>query len=156
VATAVVLMVRQGPEVDKTMAQLGAIAATTPLYWLAGPVERIIAILCHASTRALILLGVCKKRYIFVLWGFLLFTLLDGVAGGVHVAGLMGKISVWWIELAIVPFAVVSVLVLIWCYRRWPEERHDASAAPAVSPEAEDSPQKATRGTDGTGLGSLL
>src|SRR5262249_56865566 len=42
----------------------------TPLYWLAGPVERIMAILCHASSRALILLGVSKRRYELALWGF--------------------------------------------------------------------------------------
>jgi hypothetical protein len=141
VATAIVLMVGHGPEVDKAMAQLGTVAATTPLYWLAGPVERIIAILCHASTRALILLGVSKKRFLLVFWGFLLFTLLDGVAGGVHVAGLMGQISVWWIELAILPFALVSVLVLIWCYRRWPEEGREAALG--HSPEGDDGPQKA-------------
>lgn len=148
VATAVALMVGQGPDVDKTMAQLGAIAATSPLYWLAGPVERIIAILCHASTRALVLLGVSKKKYLLVLWGFLLFTLLDGVAGGVHVAGLVGRISVWWIELVILPFAVVSIPILVWCYRRWPEERSDAPAALAIGPDAGDRPQNSADGGD--------
>jgi hypothetical protein len=144
VATAVVLMLAHGPEVDKALAQLGALAATTPLYWLAGPVERITAILCHASTRALILLGVCKKKCTLVLWGFLLFTLLDGIAGGVHVAGLMGKVSVWWIELAILPFAVVSVPVVVWCHRRWPEEARDTPAAVAIGLEAGAGPDNAT------------
>ena len=143
VVSVVALMLVQGPEVDKARVQLGAIAASTPLYWLAGPVERVIAILCHASTRALILLGVCKKRYMLVVWGFLLFTLLDGIAGGVHVAGLMGKISLWWIELAILPFALVSFPILVWCYRRWPEEVPDASAALATSLEAGDGTQEA-------------
>jgi len=123
VATALALLLALIPDADKISAELERVAAVTPLYWLAGPVERTIAILCHASTRALVLLGVSKKKYTLVLWGFVLFTLLDGIAGGVHVAGLMGKISVWWIELAILPFAVVSVPILIWCYRRWPEER---------------------------------
>src|SRR5262249_60634397 len=65
----------------------------TPLYWLAGPVERIMAILCHASSRALILLGVSKRRYELALWGFLLFTLLDGMAGAFPVAALLVTIS---------------------------------------------------------------
>jgi hypothetical protein len=128
VATAAVLMLGLSPDADKMSAELGKIAASTPLYWLAGPVERIIAILCHASTRALILLGVSKKKYTLVLWGFLLFTLLDGLAGGVHVAGLMGKVSLWWIELAVLPFAIVSVPILAWCYRRWPEEEMGRTA----------------------------
>jgi len=125
IAAAVFLMLNSGPEAQKASAELGKIAAATPLYWLAGPVERIIAILCHASTRALVLLGVCKKKYTLVLWGFLLFTLLDGLAGGVHIAGLIGKISMWWIELAVLPFAIASVPILVWCYRRWPEARTD-------------------------------
>ena len=118
VATAVFLMVSSGPEAQKVSAEAGKIAATTPLYWLASPVERIIVILCHASTRALVLLGVCKRKYTLVVWGFLLFTLLDGL----YFAGLMGRISTWWIELAILPFAIVSVPILVWCYRRWPEQ----------------------------------
>ncbi len=156
VATTVALTVVQGPEMDKAKAQLAALAATTPLFWLIGPVERTIAILCHASTRALILLGVSKKRYLLIVWGFLLFTLLDGVAGGVHVAGLMGKISIWWIELAILPFAVVSLPILIWCHRRWPEAGHEAPATLGLSPATADAPEKATQGGDGMGTGSLL
>jgi hypothetical protein len=121
VATGLTLSLVHGPQVEKTLEGLTQIAAITPLLWLIGPVERIIAILCHASTRALLLLGMAKKKYSLAFWGFLIFTLLDGIAGGVHVAGLIGKISMWWIELALVPFAVVSVFVLIWCYRRWGE-----------------------------------
>jgi hypothetical protein len=48
----------QGPEVEEARKALVATASTTPLIWLIGSVERMIAILCHASTRALILLGV--------------------------------------------------------------------------------------------------
>jgi len=121
VATAAFLMLNSGPEAHKASEELGKLAASTPIYWLAGPIERIIAILCHASTRALVLLGVSKRKYTLVLWGFLLFTLLDGLAGGVHTAGLMGKMSMWWIELGVLPFAIVSIPILAWCYNRWPE-----------------------------------
>jgi hypothetical protein len=108
----------EGPEVEKALKGLEATAAVTPLLWLIGSVERLIAILCHASSRALILLGVARKKYLLVFWGFLIFTLLDGIAGGVHVGGLVGKVSMWWIELALVPFALVSILILVWCYQR--------------------------------------
>jgi YhfC intramembrane metalloprotease len=128
-AAAVFLMLNTGPEGQKAAEELGKVAAATPLYWLAGTVERIIAILCHASTRALVILGVCKRKYTLVLLGFLIFTLLDGVAGVVHVAGLVGQISMWWIELAILPIAIASVPILAWCYRRWPEETGQAAVA---------------------------
>jgi hypothetical protein len=134
VATAALLMLGLLPDADKISAELAKVAATTPLYWLAGPVERITAILCHASTRALVFLGVSKKKYALVFWGFVLFTLLDGLAGGVHVAGLIGKISMWWVELAILPFAIVSVPILAWCYRRWPEEGAGRTAMNETTP----------------------
>lgn len=136
VMTAAALMLGLVPNAEKVAAQVGKVAATTPLFWLAGPVERVIAILCHAATRALVLLGVSKKKYTLVLWGFLIFTLLDGVAGGAHVAGLLGKISTWWIELAILPFALASWFVVVWCYRRWPEDRHGVPAALPIDPGA--------------------
>ena len=96
--------------------EFDAAARTTPLFWLVGPVERIIAILCHASSRAMVLLGVAKKRPVAVLGGFLIFTLLDGVAGGAIVSGKLDKISLWWIELALLPFALVSIPILKGCY----------------------------------------
>lgn len=133
IATALALLVAHGPEMDRTRAQLQTVVAGTPLYWLAGPVERIVAILCHAATRALILLGVSKKKYLLPCWGFLLFTLLDGVAGAAQVAGVIGKVSIWWIELAILPFAVASVPILVWCYRRWPNDAPDAGMATVIA-----------------------
>ena len=107
------------PDMEEGLRELEATAAVTPLLWLLGSVERVIAILCHASSRALILLGVAKRKYLLVFWGFLIFTLLDGIASGFDVAGLIGKISMWWIELALAPVALVSILVLAWCYKRW-------------------------------------
>ena len=87
--------------------------------WLIGPVERVIAILCHASSRTLILLGVVHRRRMIIVWGFVLFTLLDGIAGGVHVSGKLGTFSPWWVELALLPFALVSVPILRWCYKKY-------------------------------------
>ena len=54
-----------------------------------------------------------------IVWGFVLFTLLDGIAGGVHVSGKLGTFSPWWVELALLPFALVSVPILRWCYKKY-------------------------------------
>lgn len=109
----------------ETRKGIEALAAKTPLFWLVAPVERIIAILCHAASRALILLGVVHRRYLMIVWGFLLFTLLDGVAGGVHVSLKLGEISMWWVELAFVPFALISVPILRGCYATWGKREGD-------------------------------
>jgi uncharacterized membrane protein YhfC len=99
---------------------LAAATATTPFVWLAGWVERTIAILCHTSSRTLVLFSVAKRRGAFFWYGFLLMTLLDGVAGFAYLSGAVTSISLWWIELAIAPFALASVLIIGWCLRHWP------------------------------------
>ena len=94
-------------------------AAVTPVFWLVAPVERILAILCHASSRALVLLGAVHHRPLMIFWGFLIFTCIDGIATAVHVAGNFGTYSVWWIELALLPFAIVGIPILKWCRSNW-------------------------------------
>jgi uncharacterized membrane protein YhfC len=122
------------PGTETISKDFGAVAATTPLWYLAAPVERIIAILCHASTRTLVLLGVAKRRPSLVLYGFLIFTLLDGIATAAHVSNaVIGQISMWWIEAAISPLALISIPVLRWCYSRWGK---DASEENPDQPEA--------------------
>jgi hypothetical protein len=54
--------------------------------------------------------------------GFFLMTAVDTIAGWVHLSEQIGKMSLWWIELAIGPFAVASVPIIRWCLRRWPED----------------------------------
>ena len=100
-------------------------AQATPVLWLVGPVERVIAILCHTSSRTLVFLGVARRRWPFFWWGFLLFACLDSIAGFAHVSGKIGEISMWWIELAIAPLAIASIPIIRWCLGHWPE------AAPA-------------------------
>ena len=117
VAAAVVIVGLPGTE--SVGEDLAKGVAVTPLMWLIGPVERVIAILCHASSRTLILLGVVHRRRMMIVWGFVLFTLLDGIAGGVHVSGKLGTFSPWWVELALLPFALVSVPILRWCYKKY-------------------------------------
>ena len=111
------------PETEKIREGIDKTAAVTPLFWLVAPAERIIAILCHASSRALVLLGARNRKTMMAFWGFLIFTLLDGVAGAAHISGKIGTISMWWIELAILPFALISIPILRWCYTRWNKVR---------------------------------
>lgn len=108
------------PGTEKIGDALRGQAATTPLLYLVPPVERVIAILAHASTRAVVLLGAAHRRPMMVLSGFLIFALLDGVAGAAHLSGKLGSISMWWVELAVLPCAIISVPILRWCWQRWP------------------------------------
>jgi len=107
------------PGTEKVGEAIDTAAGVTPVFWLLAPVERIMAIMCHASSRALVLLGTVHRRPWMVVWGFVVFTLLDAVAGAAHVSGKLGDISLWWIELAILPFALVSIPILKWCYTQW-------------------------------------
>jgi len=130
------------PGTEPIRQELGKVAATTPLFWLVAPAERVIAILCHASSRALVLLGVTQRRWMMVFWGFVIFTLLDGIASAVLVSGKMGTFSIWWIELAVLPFALVSIPILKWCYRRWGGPRGDLpqeSREPLKPPDEQES-----------------
>ena len=108
--------------VEKTEAvrqQIDGVAAVNPLFWLIGTAERIIAILCHASSRALVILGAVHHLPWMIFWGFFIFTAIDGIATAVHISGRLGTFSMWWIELALLPAAIVSIPILHWCYRHW-------------------------------------
>jgi len=94
-------------------------ATATPLLWLISAVERVIAILCHTSSRMLVLFSVAGRRQRYFWAGFLLMTALDVIAGYFHLAGLINKISTWWVELLLVPFAILSVLIIRWMRQQW-------------------------------------
>jgi hypothetical protein len=63
-------------------------------------------------------LDFANGKHMMIIWGFLIFTLADGVVGTTQISGKMGQISVWWIELAVLPFALVNIPILHWCYRK--------------------------------------
>ena len=132
----VVLFLAGVPGTEKIGESLATTAASMPLFWLAAPFERVIAILCHASTRALILLGIAKRRGLLALYGYVLFMLLDGVAGAAYVADWVQPGLMWWIELAVLPFGIVSIPILRWCWNRWPETKD----VPPIEPQ-ENTPQ---------------
>lgn len=107
------------PDLPSPFKEMQAAAAVTPLAWLVAPVERAITIVCHTSSRALVLVGTAYRKPMIVASGFLIFALTDGIGCAVLMSGKMGKISLWWIELAILPVALVSLPILRWCHLRW-------------------------------------
>jgi uncharacterized membrane protein YhfC len=115
-----VLAVMSGIAGTETIgAQVGAVAARTPLFWLVAPTERVIAILAQASSRALVLLGVTARKPLMIIGGIVIFTLLDSVTGVVHISGKLVSLNMWWVELALLPFGLVSLPILRWCSVRW-------------------------------------
>jgi uncharacterized membrane protein YhfC len=87
--------VMAGPVRDQVHSAIATLEKTTPKFWLVAPVERIIAILCHTSSRALVLLGMARGRWFWLfLGGFTLMTLVDTVAAYVHLADLTGKLNI--------------------------------------------------------------
>lgn len=99
----------------------GLVNATvhTPLVFLVAPVERIIAILCHTSSRTLVVFSVVRKKQIYFWAGFLIMTAIDAIAGYAHLAGYVNAVSTWFIELALLPFAIVSIPIIKWCIKNW-------------------------------------
>ena len=120
------------PGAESVLASAAATVAVTPLAWLASPLERIIAILCHTSSRTLVMLAVARRRAIYFWHGFLLMTAIDAIAGAAYLTGAVTFRSLWWIELAILPFAIISVPILRWCLHQWPAE--PVAAPPVESP----------------------
>lgn len=117
-AAAVIAYTSGVPGTEGAREAIEKFVAATPFFWLVAPVERVIAILCHAASRGLVLLGVARRRPMMGAWGFVLFALLDAVAGAAHLSGKIGQISMWWIELALLPFAIASVAIIRRC-RSW-------------------------------------
>jgi len=117
------------PGTEPALAAVALVPATTPVVWLVSPVERVIAILCHVSSRTLVLLGVATHRSSRFWYGFLLLTAVDAIAGVAHVSGQLGWFSLWWLELAIAPLAVLSVPATLWCLRHWPADTPPREAA---------------------------
>ncbi len=109
-----------GTAPEGVVAPTGAVTLLTAVAWLCAPVERVVAILCHTSSRALTLLTVATGRWRYFWLGFAMMTAIDGIAGYFLLSGKVGTLSTWWIELAIVPFGLVSVPLISWCVHRWP------------------------------------
>jgi len=107
-----------------TEAELNAaVAGRGVAWWLAAPAERVVATVCHTSSRMLVLLSVVTRRWRFFWYGFLLSIGVDGLAGFLHLSGRVNEMSDWGVEIPFLPFAVASVLIIAWCARHWPVEQ---------------------------------
>jgi hypothetical protein len=100
--------------------QVEALNAHTPVSWLVGPTERVSAILCHAASRGLVLVGITHRKGVLMFLGFLIFTALDSLAGLAQLSGLMASISLWWFELMFAPMAIASIPAIQWLLRTYP------------------------------------
>lgn len=111
-----------GPGSAEVIGSLAQTVSMNPVFFLLAPVERAITILCHISSRALTIYAVARRKYLYFWAGFLLLTGLDAIAGYAHLSGWLNTVSTWWIELAILPFALISIPIIQWCIRHWPQE----------------------------------
>ena len=125
VTISVVLALFDGPYAQQITEYIIQSTEHTPIAWLAGPVERVIAILLHTSTRMLVLLAVVQRRRELFWYGFGLFTFADGLAGFAILSDVLTTRSLWWLELALLPVFVVSLVTITWSYRRWPKANEE-------------------------------
>jgi hypothetical protein len=109
-------------------------AVLPTLFWLLAPVERVIAILTHAGSRALVLLGTAHRRTWLVVAGFGVFAALDSIAAGSQLIGIGARNSLWLVEAALLPIGLISLAILRWCHQRWPPpDDHPAETADAAA-----------------------
>jgi uncharacterized membrane protein YhfC len=116
-------------QADLALRSLAGIAAHTPVMWLAGPVERVIAILAHTASRVLVLRAVAGRRWPGFWAGFGWLSATDLVAGVALLSGMTASASLWLTELMLLPFGVLSVPLTIWAMRRWPMMTSDGNAS---------------------------
>ncbi len=116
---ALVMVISGAPGTSDVTAGYSNIASNTPLLFLVAPIERIIAILCHTSSRALVVLAVARRKQIYFWIAFLIMTGIDTIAGYVHLANYIGTVSTWLVELVLMPFALLSFFIVIWYYKIW-------------------------------------
>ena len=112
------LVAAAGEDSGADRGDLLARAGATPLFWLEPPAGRVIALLGHVSTRALVLLGVAERRTWMVLWGFMTFALVDGIGGALLLSQVFAGRSMWWLDAATLPFNLIGIAVLVLCARQ--------------------------------------
>jgi uncharacterized membrane protein YhfC len=133
VMISVVVAMFDGPGAQEVRDSIVQQSGHAPLAWFADPVERVIAILLHTSTRMLVLLAVVQRRRELFWYGFGLFAFADGIAGFVILSEALTTYSRWWLEFALLPVVVVSLAIIAWCYRHWPTVDDDAVTESALS-----------------------
>ncbi len=122
-------------QTELALQSLAGITAHTPLWWLAGPAERVIAILAHTASRVLVLRAVAGRRWSGFWAGFAWLSAMDLLAGVVLLTGMTTTGSLWRIELMLLPFGVLSVPLIVWAVRRWPASTGVADGSEPSAPQ---------------------
>jgi hypothetical protein len=104
------------------------VAAALP--WLIMPLERMTATIGHTATRMLALYAVASGRLRYFGYAFLLSVAVDGFAEW-FLSGSGGEASYWWAMLGYMPPTIISIPLIIWCYRHWPRPVEAPTPAPA-------------------------
>jgi uncharacterized membrane protein YhfC len=132
-------------QADQALTSLATMATHTPLLWLVGPVERVIAILAHTASRVLVLRAVASRRWLGFWAGFAWLSAVDLLAGVVLLTGMTTSGSLWLIELMLLPFGLLSIPLTVWAVRHWPLPPADvsASAPPPLQPTVLAEPEAA-------------
>lgn len=116
----VIYLMTGGQGSNEIMNALTDTVRLNPVFFLLAPAERMIAIICHTGSRVMTLYAVARRNYWFFVIGFLIMTVIDAIAGFTHLSGLMTRISTWWIELLLLPFALLSIPLTVRCIKNWP------------------------------------
>jgi hypothetical protein len=107
------------------------------------------------ASRVLVLLAVAMGRWRYFWYGFLMLTGCDGVATYFDLAGRLETMSIWWVELALSPVAIISVPVIGWCVRRWPAcpstRATEEAAVAGAGPDEPPAPAAAEAATEQPG-----
>ena len=116
-----------------TLCDLSASRVAATLPWLIMPLERIVATIGHTAARMLALYAVASGRLRYLGYAFLLSIAVDGFADWFS-ATSGGQLSDWWAMLGYMPPTIISIPLIIWCYRHWP--RPVEGPAPPPPPAA--------------------
>jgi len=63
---------------------------------------------------------------VMIVAGSAIFMYIDGVVTAYWATNNPAAISFWWVELAILPAAIISIPVLLWCHSKWGSPRKAA------------------------------
>jgi uncharacterized membrane protein YhfC len=105
---------------DQVLQALAGPSVSTPLLWLVGPAERVIAIAAHTAARVLVLQAVAGRTWLGFWVGFTWLSIVDLLAGLALLTGMTKSSSLWWIELMILPFGILGIPLIRYALARWP------------------------------------
>jgi uncharacterized membrane protein YhfC len=97
-----------------------------PLYSLAPVVERFFTIWVHILSNVLIFYAIAKKQPRWFWLAFVYKTLIDAVAAGAQLSGMLNHtgtayiINIWLIEAVVVIWGLAGVWGTRWVERRYP------------------------------------